>query len=81
MSSAGASGEEFEVHNSASIARAFVRLQRRAAREGRGVEVLEAAKEMYERIRTSAREFGEPLYRLPALRMEIRCAVIRPLCA
>jgi hypothetical protein len=70
-------GLPYEVHNSSLIAQAFRRLQRRATREGRGQDLLRAVKEVYERLRQNPWEFGEPLYRLPAMRMQIRSAVIR----
>ena len=79
MSSAGAAGDAYEVHNSALIAQAFLRLQRQAAREGRGEELLQATRAVHERLRDNPTEFGEPLYQLPALRMSVRCAIVRPL--
>jgi hypothetical protein len=79
MSSAGAEGDAYEVHNSVTIARDFLRLQRQAKREGRGEELLQATHAVYERLRQDPAEFGEPLYQLPTLRMAIRCAVVRPL--
>ena len=78
MSSSGEGGG-YEVHNSAAIARAFLELQRQAAQQGRGEELLRAARLVYDRLRQDPNELGEPLYRLPALRMQVRCAVIRPL--
>jgi len=76
-SSNGKSG--YEVHNSIAIAREFLRLHRRAARQGRGEEFLRAARAIYDRLRHDPNEFGEPLYRLSALRMQVRSATIRPL--
>ena len=76
-SSNGKSG--YEVHNSAIIAQEFRRLQRQATRQGRGEEFLRAARAIYNRLRQDPNEFGEPLYRLSALRMQVRCGVIRPL--
>ncbi len=38
-----------------------------------------ALRTVVERLQTDPKEFGEPLYRLSALRMQVRCAVIRPL--
>lgn len=79
MASAGAEGGAYQVHNSTAIAQAFRRLQRQATREGRGEELLRAARAVYEHLRQSPLEFGEPLYRLPALRKQIRCVAVRPL--
>ena len=72
-------GDPYEVHNSGEIARAFLALQRRASRERRGLDLLKATREVYERLTQDPTEFGEPLYRLPNLRMQIRCAAIKPL--
>jgi hypothetical protein len=72
-------GGEYAVHHSAAIAKEFVRLQRRASEQGKGEVFLHAAREAIRRMRRDPMVFGEPLYRLPALRLQLRCAVIRPL--
>jgi hypothetical protein len=54
-------------------------LQAQANREGRGQELLKAARTVHERLSRDPMDFGEPLYRLPSLRMQVRCAAIRPL--
>jgi hypothetical protein len=69
----------FEVHNSGAMADKFIRLQRIADAQGRGSEFLTAAESAYERMRNDPFDFGEPLYRLPKLLLQVRCAVIRPL--
>jgi hypothetical protein len=69
----------YEVHNSAALAKAFRRLQARAKREGRGEELLRAAHEVFDNLRRHPNDYGEALYRLPALRMQIRCVSVRPL--
>jgi hypothetical protein len=79
MASAGDEGAAYQVHNSQAIAQAFLRLQDQASVEGRGPELLQAAHIVYQRLRKDPTEFGEPLYRLPTLRMQVRCALIRPL--
>jgi hypothetical protein len=79
MSSGRPPGGEYEVHNSTVIARAFLELQHQATAEGRGPELLAAARAVYERLRRNPVEVGEPLYRLPALRIQVRCVSIRPL--
>jgi len=38
-----------------------------------------AFRQAVKQMRAHARMFGQPLYRLPALRMEVRCALIGPL--
>ena len=62
-----------------AIAEAVRQLMRRALREGRGREFLLALRMVVERLRRDPHEFGEPLYRLPVLRMQVRCALVRPL--
>jgi hypothetical protein len=79
MTSPGAPGGAYEVHNSTAIAEAFLELQREATDEGRGTELLQATRTVYERLRTDPTEFDEPLYRLPALCMQLRCVAVRPL--
>jgi hypothetical protein len=69
----------YEVHNSALIGQEIRRLQRQASRKGRGEEFLVALRAIVDRLHHDPNEFGEPLYRLPVLRMQLRCAVIRPL--
>jgi hypothetical protein len=69
----------FQLEFSGRIAQALRQLQRQASREGRGKAFLLALRKAVEQLRNHATEFGEPLYRLPALRMQVRCAVIRPL--
>jgi hypothetical protein len=69
----------YEVHNSGAIAQAFLRLQLQATQEGRGPELLRATRTVAERLQNDPTDFGEPLYRLPALRMQVRCAIVRPL--
>jgi hypothetical protein len=69
----------YEVHNSRAIAEAFLKLQRQADHEGRGPELLLAARQVYERLRDDPLVIGEPLYFLPSLRLHVRCVAIRPL--
>jgi hypothetical protein len=72
-------GGPFEIHASALLVEAFRRIQRRATLEGRGLEVLEAIRYIRQRLSRDPSNFGEPLYRLPALRMQIHCGVVGPL--
>lgn len=76
---AGSGNGSYEVHNSDLISKAFLRLQRQAEQEGRGRELLHAARAVFERLCRDPMEFGEPLYRLAALRLQVRSAAIRPL--
>jgi hypothetical protein len=78
MSSSSGEGG-YEVHNSTAIGRAFLQLQQQAVQEGRSEDLLRAARLVYDRLRHDPNEFGESLYRLPVLRLRVRCAVVRPL--
>lgn len=69
----------YQVHNAERITKVIRRLYRRAFREGRHVEFLTALDQIQERLATSPTTFGEPLYRLPYMRIEIRHAIVRPL--
>jgi hypothetical protein len=79
MSSAANGQQHFRIAFSAAVAESIRRLVRRATREGRGKAFLLALRQAIDRLRDDPTDFGEPLYRLPALRMQIRCAVIGPL--
>ena len=75
----GANGDyPFRLDFSGGIAKRLRQLQRRASRQGRGGEFLEAFRKVVEQLRQRPFEFGEPLYRLPALRLLICCAVVGP---
>src|SRR5437899_1354733 len=72
-------GQQYEVHISGAIAKKLKQIQRRASRQGRGEAVLSALKQIVERLRHDPLSWGDPLYRLPALRMQVCHASIRPL--
>jgi hypothetical protein len=72
-------GQPYQVHVSGVVARRIERVQRQASREGRGPEALSAFRQILDRLEQEPNVFGEGLYRLPALRMQIRHAAIRPL--
>jgi hypothetical protein len=70
--------QPYEVHGSGVIFQTLRRLQRQASAEARGEEFLAAIKQIYQRLRQDPTVFGEPAYRLPALKMQVRSAVIFP---
>ena len=72
-------GGRYEVHSSGLIASRLKEIQKRAKAQGRGEAVLSAIRSMWHRLSLDPVEFGEPLYRLPALRLEVRHAAIDPL--
>src|SRR5260370_13910060 len=71
--------QSFQVGLSQAIALKVRQLQRQAWRQNRGKEFLRAFRKAINRLQRSPRAFGEPLYQLPALRMQVRCAVLGPL--
>jgi len=72
-------GGQYEVHGSGMIARTLKQIQKRAKEEGRGEQVLSAMRRIWHQLSFAPLEFGEPLYRLPALRLQVRHGAIGPL--
>lgn len=79
MASSDNGRQSFQISFSELIAEAIRQLQRRASLQGRGEEFLQALRAVVDRLQHDPNEFGEPLYRLSALRLQVRCAAIRPL--
>jgi len=79
MSGPVENGGSYRVHCSGAIAKAIKQIQRRATAEGRGEQVLAAIREIWHHLVHHPAEFGEPMYRLPALRLQVRHAAVRPL--
>jgi hypothetical protein len=52
-----------------------------AALAGSGKKFISSLRQIHDRIRTDPKEFGEPLYRLPALKLIVYQAVVSPLVA
>lgn len=71
--------QPWEVHASGAIVNELRRLQRQAARERRGRQMLVALRHIYQQLQDDPTVVGEPLYRLPAMRMQVRTVVVRPL--
>jgi hypothetical protein len=72
-------GGRFEVHCSGLIARALKQLQKRAKEQGRGEQLLSAIRGIWRHLSTDPLHFGEALYRLPALQLQVRHGAVRPL--
>jgi hypothetical protein len=79
MVSSAHGGQPFHVVYSATIAQTIRELQRRASRQDRGEEFLAAVRTVWGRLRDDPTSFGEALYRLPTLRLCVRCALMAPL--
>jgi hypothetical protein len=79
MAHAASNGGPYGVHFSGAVAQGLLQIQRLASEQGRGEAVLTAFRQAIRRLTQDPTNFGEPLYRLPALRMQIRSGVIGPL--
>jgi hypothetical protein len=73
------SGPRWEVVCSHANAEILRQLHGRASRYGQGGAVASAFRQVVERMQRDPTELGEPSYRLPALRMQVRRVVVRPL--
>ena|SRR5947207_3200954 len=79
MAQSSNGSKHHEVHLSGKLAQEIHAIQQQASIEGRGEAVLTAFRQIVEKLEKDPTDFGEPLYRLPALRMQIRHGVILPL--
>jgi hypothetical protein len=75
----GNGGLRHEVYCSGAVAQAIREMYRRASREGRGQAMLDAFRQAIRRLQRDPKNFGEPLYGLPVLRIQVCTAVIRPI--
>ena len=69
----------YEVHLSGAMANRMRQIQQQATREGRGQTVLDAFRQIVQQLQRDPLGFGEPLYRLPALRLQVRHGGVLPL--
>jgi hypothetical protein len=69
----------FEVHCSGAVMETIRQTLREAARQGRGQPMLDAFKDVVRRLKVDPFHTGEPEYRLPGLRMQVRSVAVRPL--
>src|SRR5579862_479098 len=72
-------GAPFEVRCSAAVAQSLRRLQEQASKEGRGGKVLRAMRAIVTKLENDPRSFGEPEFRLPAMRIQVRSGAVHPL--
>jgi hypothetical protein len=72
-------GRRYRVHGSGLFAQTLKRIYRQAAQQGRADEVLSAFRRIAQQLQRNPRRLGEPLYRLPGLRMQVRSVAFRPL--
>ena len=71
-------GQRYEVHCSGAVAKSFKQLQIGASPALRK-QIAVAFETIVAKLQVSAHEVGEELYRLPALKMQIRAVVVPPL--
>ena len=72
-------GRRYEVICSQAIAESLGHLQRRASRSEGGKGIAAAFRQIVLRLGRNPNTFGEPLHRLPGLRVQVRTCVVRPL--
>ncbi len=75
----GNGGPRHEVYCSGLVAKSIQEVHQQATREGRGQAMLDAFRQAVQRLSQNPNNFGEPLYRLPVLRMQVCTAVVRPI--
>jgi hypothetical protein len=77
---AGGNGPRpYKIICSEAIREAIQRVHRRASRQDRGQLVTDALREIIRDLELAPFKVGEPAYRLPAMRMQVRTTVVRPL--
>ena len=75
----GESKRPFEVHSSGALKQRFWQLQIQATVEARGAQLFAAYLQIFQRLRTDPLTYGEPLYPLPHMRLQVRTCSVRPL--
>jgi hypothetical protein len=71
-------GRNYEVHCSGAVAETIYQAQARASSDDQ-VRIAAAFEQIVSRLEVDPYGVGEPLYRLPGLRMQVRTVVLRPL--
>jgi hypothetical protein len=79
MAAPGNGARRFAVHCSGALTETIRRVHRYAWRQGRGRAVTAALRQIIRRLEVDPFHSGEPAYRLPGLRMQVRTIVVRPL--
>ena len=69
----------YEVIMSGSTKALLKRLQAKAIQQGRGHQFLTAFRQIAAQLKSDPLTFGEPLYRLPALELQVRQTGIIPI--
>jgi hypothetical protein len=79
MTPHGGNGKLFQLVTCGSVRQALKELLVRAADLGLDEVVIQAVKQIQRQLTQDPFGFGEPLYRLPNLKMEVRLAIVPPL--
>jgi hypothetical protein len=79
MAHPGNGDPRYEVYCSGLIAKSIRDVHRQAVKEGRGQAMVDAFRLAVRQLRQNPTRFGDPLYRLPALRMQVYTAVVQPI--
>ena len=69
----------YEVVVSEHVGGSIKLLHQQAAQQGEGQQFLAALRTIHHRLKEDPRVFGEPLYRLPALKLLIYQVIVAPL--
>ena len=72
-------GPRYDVYCSGAVAHSIHEVHQQASKQGRGTAMVDALRQAIQRLKWNAADIGEPLYQLPALRMQVRTAVFRPI--
>ncbi len=79
MAAPGNGPRSHEVHCSPVVIKRIHEMHRRATRQGRGSAVTAALRRVVQELERDPATVGEPNYRLPGLRMQVRTRIVPPL--
>jgi len=79
MTPHGGNGKTFQLVTPGTVLEALKQLLTKAAELGRDEEVIEAVNRIRQRLMHDPLGFGEPLYRLPNMKLEVRLGIVPPL--
>jgi hypothetical protein len=69
----------YEVRLAKQIKNTIQQLHHQAAQRGQGHQFLDALRLIHDRLQRDPQQFGEPLYRLPALKLLVFQAIVSPI--
>jgi len=78
MSETG-NGNLFHVEASGKVLGELNAIRLRAKKAGKGQRFLAALRAIHDRLQKNPKEFGEPLFRLPALKIVVYVGIVNPL--